>query len=107
MLSFYGSYGKIIGNIIDHAPDAKIVILSVMRRSERQLDGDIETIAEHFGLPFIKLTDDDFFVSEFYAQSIYGNHPVAYGYAGIAEAVKRLLCKCIMKNTDYFRTYYG
>ena len=105
--TFYGSYGKIIGNIIDHAPNAKIVILSVMRNNERLLDGDIETIAEHFGLPFIKLTDDDFFVSEYYAQSMYGNHPLANGYAGTAEAVKRLLCKCIMKNADYFRTYYG
>ena len=105
--TFYGSYGKVIGNIMDHAPNAKIIILSVMRNNERQLDGDVETVAEHFELPFIKITDDDFFVSEYYAQSMYGNHPLAHGYAGIAEAVKRLLCKCIMKNTDYFRTYYG
>ena len=105
--TFYGSYGKIIGNIKDHAPNAKIVMLSVMRNNERQIDGEIEAIAEHFGLPFIKLTDDDFFVSEYYAQSMYGNHPLAHGYAGTAEAVKRLLCKCIMKNADYFKTYYG
>lgn len=105
--TFYGSYGKVIGNIKAHAPDAKIVLLTVMRENERQLDGDIETIAEHFSLPCIKVPDDDFFVSEFFSASQYENHPASYGYAGIAKAIKRLLCKCVIDNTDYFKTYYG
>lgn len=105
--TFYGSYGKVIGNIKAHAPNAKIVLLTVMRENERQLDGDIKAIADHFGIPCINVTDDDFFVSEFYAESLYENHPVSYGYAGIAASMKRLLCRCVMENTDYFGTYYG
>lgn len=105
--TFFGSYGKIIGNIADHAPNAKIILLSVMREYERRMDANIKSIAEHFNIPFIKLTNDDFFVSEYYANSIYDGHPVAYGYSGIAEAIKRLICKCVMDYTEYFGTYYG
>lgn len=105
--TFYGSYGKVIGNIETHAPNAKIIMLSIMRENERVLDGDAKAIADHFGIPFIQLTDDDFFVSDYYSRSMYENHPLSYGYSGIAQAMKRLLSKCIENNAEYFGTYYG
>jgi hypothetical protein len=105
--TFYGSYGKVIGNIKAHASNAKIIMLSIMRENERILDADAKAIADHFDIPFIQLTDDDFFVSDYYARSMYENHPLSYGYSGIAQAMKRLLSKCIENNAEYFGTYYG
>ena len=105
--TFYGNYGRIVGNIKAHAPYAKIVALSVMRLVERRLDADIEAIANKLGIPFIDITDDPFFTSSYYYNSFYENHPVSYGYAGIAKAVERLVNKCVLENREYFGTYYG
>jgi hypothetical protein len=107
-VSFYGCYGRIIGNIQNHAPNAKIIILSVARFDERaDMDSHIQEIAEHFGIPFIYLPDDDYFTSKYFYDSIFGNHPLSYGYAGMAEAIDRLITKYFTRNTDYLRSYYG
>ena len=106
--TFYGCYGKIIGNIQHHAPGAKIVILSVARPAERKnMDPKIREIAEHFGIPFIYLPNDEFFTSDFFSNSMYKRHPVSYGYAGMAKAIERLLLINIENNPDYYATYYG
>ena len=105
--TFYGNYGRIIGNIQSYAPNAKIVLLSVARYAERIIDEHIKTIAEYYELPFIYLPDDVYFISEEYYQSIYDGHPISYGYGGMAEAIKRLLIKSILNNEEYFKTYYG
>lgn len=105
--SFYGYYGKVIGNIKTYAPDSKIVCLSVARFNQRVMDTHIEAVANFYGVPYIDLTSDNFFHSAFYYQSINDGHPLAYGYGGMATAIKRLLEKCIIDNVEYFKTYYG
>ena len=105
--SFYGNYGRIVGNILNHAPKAKIVILSIARPTERQMDTHLIAIAEKLGLPYIQLTDDSYFESGLFYGSMSVNHPLAYGYAGMANAIQRLLEKGIANNTDYFADYTG
>lgn len=105
--TFFGNYGRIIGEIHAYAPNSKIICLSVMRRVERAMDDYIRQIAEKMGVPFVDITKDPFFVSAYFYNSFYGNHPVSYGYAGISKAVERLVCNCIVDNQDYFGTYYG
>ena len=105
--SFYGYYGKVIGNIKTYAPDSKIVCLSVARFNQRVRDTHIEAVANFYGVPFIDLTSDNFFRSAFYYQSINDGHPLAYGYGGMATAIKRLIEKCVVANVDYFKTFYG
>ena len=107
-VSFYGCYGRIIGNIINHAPNAKIIILSVARFAERaDMDSHIEEIANHFGIPYIYLPNDNYFVSKYYYDSIFGKHPLSYGYVGMAQAIDRLINRYFVANQDYMRNYYG
>ena len=105
--SFYGNYGRIVGNILNHAPKAKIVILSIARPTERQMDTHLLAIAEKLGLPYIQLTDDSYFESGLFYGSMSGNHPLAYGYSGMANAIQRLLETGIANNTAYFADYTG
>lgn len=105
--TFFGCYGRIIGNIKAHAPYAKIVCLSVARPQERGMDQYIRQIAEKYGLPFIDLTSDPYFTSTIYYGSMVSSHPIAYGYAGMATAIERLILLDILNNTTYWGTYYG
>ena len=106
--TFYGCYGKIIGNIQKHAPGSKLIILSVARPKERKnMDPRIKEIAEHFGIPFIYLPDDSFFISNYFIKGMYKGHPLSYGYAGMAKAIERLIILDIENNPSYYGTYYG
>lgn len=105
--TFFGNYGRIIGNIKAHAPYAKIACLSVARLQERNMDAYIQQIATKYGIPFIDLTSDPYFVSTTYYGSLVSNHPLVYGYAGMANAISRLICQNVLDNTGYWGTYYG
>lgn len=105
--TFFGCYGRIIGNIKDHAPYAKIVCLSVARLQERNMDQYIQQIAEKYGLPYIDLKTDPYFVSTIYYGSLVDSHPLTYGYAGMANAIERLIILDVLNNTTYWGTYYG
>lgn len=105
--SFYGNYGRIIGNIQAHAPNAKIVILSIARPTERNMDTHILAIANKCELPYIQLTDDEYFNSGLFFGSMVSNHPLAYGYSGMANAIQRLIENGIVKHTLYFADYKG
>lgn len=105
--SFYGNYGRIIGNIKTHAPKALIITLSVARPNERNMDAHIKQIADKCGVPFIQLTDDDYFTSGYFYGSINAGHPLAYGYSGMAAAIQRLIQHHIVSNPSYFYNYDG
>ena len=105
--TFFGDYGRIIGNIKAHAPKAVIFLLSVARPNERNMDTYIAQIAEEYGLPFINLPDDDYFESGYFFGSIYDGHMSAYGYSGMAQAIERLLQKYVIENRLEFAYYDG
>ena len=105
--TFFGNYGRIIGNIKTYAPYAKIACLSVARLQERNMDVYIQQIANKFGIPFIDLTADPYFTSVIFYGSMFSSHPIVYGYAGMAKAIERLICLDVFNNTAYWGTYYG
>ena len=105
--TFYGNYGRIIGNILNHAPKAKVICLSVAREGQRHMDAYIKEIASVYKIPFIDLTEDMYFTSELFYGSIVNDHPLAYGYSGMAKAISNLMRRCIVDNLYYFSDYDG
>ena len=105
--TFFGNYGRIIGNIKTHAPKAVIIILSVARPNERKMDAYIQQIADKYNLPYVNLEDDEYFTSGYFFGSIYGDHMSAYGYSGMANAIQRLIQNYIIKNRLMFAYYDG
>lgn len=105
--TFFGDYGRIIGNIKNHAPKAIIVAVSVLRPGERNMDAYIKQIAEKYEIPYIQASDDEYFMSGYFFRSIYGGHMSAFGYSAIANAVERLLQKYIVENPLMFGYYDG
>lgn len=108
--TFYGNYGRIIELIKSHAPDAIIVMLSILRpwtTTKTLMNPAIAEIADHYDLPYIFCDDDPFFTSSFYSSNMANNHPVAITYAGMAKAVRRLTERFMVENPSYFREYYG
>ena len=110
--TFYGNYGKIIAQIKEHAPNAKIVISKVFIVTYQTgayyqwSSTAIEEIAEKFNIPYIDTADEEFFSSDFYNNNMRGGHPIAPTYAGMARGMKKLIDKCIQDNVGYFSDYY-
>lgn len=106
--TFFGNYGKIISNIKAHAPHASIVMMTMLPTTPTKavFNAAIQEIAKHYGIPCIVQTDDPFFTSDFYTDSKVQGHPVAVVYSGMAEAIERLMKKCVVDNYDYFKTAF-
>ena len=106
--TFFGNYGKIIGNIKDYAPHAKIVMFTIVPTTEMKATYNeaIIEIANHFGIPYVVQTDDPFFTSDLYVDGKVQSHPVAVVYSGMATAFERLLKRCITENFEYFKDAY-
>ena len=106
--TFHGNYGRIIGEIREHAPAAKIILMTLARNDGLRADYNtaIETIAEHEGIPVIRQYEDPFFTSTFY-KSMIGGHPTAVTYAGMALAIQRLFSRCAVQYKSYFDDYTG
>lgn len=102
--TFYGNYGRIIANVKEHAPQAKLVMFTMVPTTDTKATFNvaIAEIATHFGIPCVTQMDDQFFSSEFYENGKVQSHPVAIVYSGMANAFERLLKKCIIENYDYF-----
>ena len=108
--TFYGNYGRIIGNIKTHAPNAKIIICTVTEGNVNDfatVNNAIETIAEAQNIPLMNLKEDPFFLSAYYRNCMVSNHPTAISYSGYAEGIMRLFSKCVAENINYFKDYIG
>lgn len=103
--TFYGCYGKIITQVKNHAPKARLIMVKIMTNGPKKpsYDTAIEDIARHYGIPFISPYDDDFFSSEAYNDYKVGGHPTAMGYSMIGLAMERLFSKCVTDNFEYFK----
>ena len=101
--SFYGNYGKIISQVLEHSPKAKLCMILIPLKGEVKttFNNAIIEIANHFGIPYINPFDDMFFNSSLYNTKIDG-HPTCTGYVGMGLAYERLLSKCISDNVSYF-----
>ena len=111
--TFYGNVGQIIERIQAASQYSKIVISSFVGYRAKNpypqdtvLNNALAEIAEYYGLPFIDLRTDDFYVSDYYADNILGKHPVAMLYSGMAMANARLFGKAVFENQAYFKDYH-
>ena len=113
--TFYGNYGKIIAQIKNHAPNAKLIIITTpwvdktraMTTTQKNYNTAIKEIAEKFEICFIDQNDDNFIGSDLYAKYFVWGHPQAISYAGMAKALERLFNKAVTNYVDYFMSYVG
>ncbi len=107
--TFYGNYGKIIGNIKAHAPNAKIIISTMTGTTgtNKSFNDAIEAIATHFGIPCVKQYENEFFKSDFYKKNIIKDHPTAPVYSGMANALQKMFEDAVKDNVAYFNDYIG
>lgn len=105
--TFFGDYGRIIGNIKAHAPNAIIILMSVARPNERNMDAYIKQIATKYNIPFVDLSTEDYFSSGYFYGSIYGGHMAAFGYSGMASAIKRAIQRNIVLNPATYASFTG
>lgn len=102
--TFYGNYGKIISQVLNHSSNAKLVMVKIPLPGDNyaSFSNAIEEIANHFNIPVINPFDDPFFSSNQYIIRP-GGHPTVLGYVGMGYAYERLLSKCIENNLNYFQ----
>lgn len=102
--SFYGNYGKIIGNIKQHAPNSKIIITTIPYTGEgaMQINNAIVDIAAHYELPCLKLHTNAFFQSSYFWDNMYDNHPKSFMYGSMANEYENMICNDIKVNTSYW-----
>ena len=109
--TFYGNYGKIISQIMNHAPKARFIIMGSWIKGTSSTSGldyqsyndALKEIAEHYKFPYIDPFDDDFFDSKLYNNNMSSGHPTAMGYIGMSYAMERLFSKCVQENALYFK----
>lgn len=102
--SFYGNYGKIIGNVKQHATNAKIILTTIPYTGEgaMKINNAIVEIAQHYGLPCLKLHTNIFFQSSYFWNNMYDNHPKSFMYGAIANEYENMICNDIKVNTSYW-----
>lgn len=102
--SFYGNYGKIIGNVKQHATNAKIILTTIPYTSESamKINNAIVEIAKHYGLPCLKLHTNIFFQSSYFWNNMYDNHPKSFMYGAMANEYENMICNDIKVNTSYW-----
>lgn len=103
--TFFGNYGRIIQQIKNHAPNAKLVMITnwVQGSTWTAYDVAIREIASHYSIPVIEPFDDYFFNSELYQNYKEYGHPTALGYSSMGIAMERLFSKCVNDNPSYFK----
>lgn len=102
--TFFGYYGKIVAQMMEHAPNAKhcMILIPIKDGYKEQFNNAIIEIANHFNIPYINPFDDEFFESNVYNNKASG-HPTRMGYVGMGLAYERLFSKCVNENSDYFK----
>lgn len=102
--TFCGHYGYVISQILEHAPQCRI-ILAIPKGSQTSKYQAIKDIAALFTIPYIDLADDPYYDTAFYSTYSSGGHPILITYAGMALAFKRQIEQCMVDSADYFKLY--
>lgn len=110
--SFKTSYESILDSIIEHAPNAKIILCRQSRgygdlNNGAELNEAISEIGEDYGLPVLNPEDDIYLSSSIYTNTMMHRHPTFAGYAGMAKAFDRQFAKATVDYANYFKDYTG
>ena len=108
--TFYGNYSAIIEAVQTKAPYAKIAISTICKNNIflsniDEFNTAIENLADHYDIAILNQNDDSYLNSEQYLKDQSYNHPIAAGYAHLAEAYNRMLRKAVDQYKDYFKDY--
>lgn len=106
--TFYGNYGKIIGNILKKNPDATIVLSSIALHKPNYdvFSNAIKEIADKAGVMYLDTKNSDFFNSYVFDASRRNGHPNNQTYAGMAYAYDELFSKAYPNYVDYLHSRY-
>ena len=104
--TFYGNYGKIIQQLKNHAPNAKFIMITIMRPDSMNPNYStyseaIKGIAAHYGFPYIEPIKDQAF-SKPVLTNLQNNHPTHAGWNALGRIIERQTSKVINDNMDYF-----
>ena len=102
--TFYGNYGRIIGNVQTKAPAGKIVCIIPPLTDK---GAAIRSVAEFYGVPVFSGSGSAYMKSTFYTSNLHNLHPIGITYAGMAVEYEKQLSMCIQNNAEYFTTYWG
>lgn len=107
--TFYGNYSKIIDLIMTKEPNAHLVMLGCGRTGSRYapFTSAIETIANHYNIPYYDQFDDYYIASGKYDGEMYAGHPTAQGYASLSKAIERMYEIVSYTYSAYFKDYLG
>ena len=104
--TFCGNMGRIYAQLIAHAPNAKVIFVKPpIGGDERR--AAIESIANHYSVPWFDTLDDIYYHTILYMYNKGDGHPVGVTYAGMAQAMRRQIAKCMCDNISYFQNYTG
>lgn len=106
--TFYGNYGRIISQLMAHAPLARFVIFGQWHWNSSGIyymdyTEAAKGVAEHFNIPFVNPFDDSFFNTTLYRGTMVSGHPTQVTYTGMAHAIMRLMEQCLANNSLYYR----
>ncbi len=106
--TFYGNYGKIIGNVLNKNPNATIVLSSIALHSDSYdvFSNAIKEIASKSGVVFLDTKDSNFFNSPVFYDSRQNGHPTNLMYAGMAYAYDELFSDAYPNYVDYLHNQY-
>ena len=110
--SFKASYESILDSIIEHAPNAKIILCRQSRgygdlNNGAELNEAISEIGISYGIPVLNPEDDIYLSSSIYTDTQVHRHPTFAGYAGMAKAFDRQFAKATVDYANYFKDYTG
>ena len=106
--TFYGNYGKIIEQIQNHAPNARIIIMTPCHRGYiNWAKTPITEITQHYGIAMIDTSKSKLIMSDEYTSRMIGGHPTAALHGALAIEITKLIGNCIRDNYDYFKNYFG
>ncbi len=107
--TFYGNYGKILAQVMAHAPNAKILLMkSLLPANSTQYNYSseaIEEIAEHYGIGYLETYNNPFLASSLYINGMRGGHPTPALQSGMAKCIEELVNDVMTSNFAYFRDY--
>ena len=105
--TFFGNMGRIISEIQEKSPKSKILIFTIPKKQAQYVEysGYIKQIADKFNLPCIDSMSDYFLSSSDFQDTMSGGHPLAVGYSGMANSMRKLIEKEM--TSAYFNDYTG
>lgn len=104
--TFYGNYARIIEQIKNHAPNAKMIMFPIWyyypdTESVQSFNNAIKDIANHYSVMYLDIFKDSFFCGSDGYVMVKG-HPTSLGYTGMANAIERLFNDLVADNINYF-----